>query len=66
MENKVTDSLYIAALGHLRKMFGEEAQFKEDQFEAIEKVIREKRVLLVEKTGWGKSIVYFIVTKIWC
>lgn len=64
MENKVTDSLYIAALGHLRKMFGEEAQFKEDQFEAIEKVIREKRVLLVEKTGWGKSTVYFIVTKI--
>ena len=50
MENKVTSDIYIAALEHLRKMFGEEAQFKEDQFEAIEKVIREKRVLLVEKT----------------
>ena len=51
MGNKVTSDIYIAALGHLRKMFGEDARFKEDQFEAIEKVIREKRVLVSKKPG---------------
>lgn len=38
--------------------------FKEDQFEAIDSVVNQrKKVLVVQKTGWGKSIVYFIATK---
>ncbi|PUE66628.1 RecQ family ATP-dependent DNA helicase [Arcobacter caeni] len=38
--------------------------FKEDQFKAIDSVVNQrKKVLVVQKTGWGKSIVYFIATK---
>jgi ATP-dependent DNA helicase RecQ len=45
-------------------MFGLEAEFREDQYEAIERIVNREKLLLVEKTGWGKSIVYFIATKI--
>ena len=41
------------------------AVFKQDQLEAIIDVVKNrKRLLLVQKTGWGKSMVYFIATKI--
>lgn len=43
---------------------GENAEFREDQWEAIKAVLDGKRTLVVEKTGWGKSIVYFIATKL--
>jgi len=43
---------------------GENAQFRDGQSEAIENIVNKKaRVLLVQRTGWGKSIVYFIATK---
>ena len=52
------------ALGHLRHMLGEGAKFRPGQWEAIQNLVRHrKRVLLVQKTGWGKSIVYFIATR---
>ena len=39
------------------------AQFHEGQGEAIEAaVVHRGRVLLVQRTGWGKSVVYFIAT----
>ncbi|MDN7135367.1 RecQ family ATP-dependent DNA helicase [Pseudidiomarina terrestris] len=42
-----------------------DAQFHDDQWEAIEGlVIKRKRELVVQKTGWGKSAVYFIATKL--
>jgi len=41
------------------------AVFKQDQLEAIIDVVKNrKKLLLVQKTGWGKSMVYFIATKI--
>ena len=54
------------ALSHLRKALNNpEAQFKEGQLDAILSIVRDrKRVLLVQKTGWGKSMVYFISSKI--
>lgn len=52
------------ALSLLKNMFGEEAVFRTGQLEAIKKVVNSERVLVVEQTGWGKSIVYFIATKI--
>lgn len=52
------------ALSLLKNMFGEEAVFRAGQLEAIKKVVNSERVLVVEQTGWGKSIVYFIATKI--
>ncbi|MBA1432101.1 MAG: RecQ family ATP-dependent DNA helicase [Epsilonproteobacteria bacterium] len=42
----------------------EKADFREDQYEAIDTVVNQrKKVLVVQKTGWGKSSVYFISTK---
>lgn len=52
------------ALYLLKNMFGEEAVFRSGQLEAIKRVVNSERVLVVEQTGWGKSIVYFIATKI--
>src|SRR5437764_11556631 len=45
-------------------MFGPHAAFREGQWEAIQQVVEGGgRVLLVQATGWGKSVVYFIATK---
>lgn len=49
----------------LRQMLGPQAAFRPGQWEAIEAVAQEKqRVLLVQRTGWGKSLVYFLATKL--
>lgn len=48
----------------LRESYGENAKFREGQKEAIEAVVNEKRSLVVQKTGWGKSLVYFLATKL--
>ena len=41
------------------------ASFRPGQLEAIEHVVVGKgRLLVVQKTGWGKSFVYFIATKL--
>lgn len=52
------------ALELLRAATGDSnAAFRDDQWEAIETLIRDRRrLLLVRRTGWGKSIVYFIAT----
>ena len=42
-----------------------EAVFREGQQDAIRKVVEGRnRMLLVQKTGWGKSFVYFIAIKL--
>ena len=41
------------------------AQFRESQEEAIRHIVAGNgRLLVVQKTGWGKSFVYFIATKL--
>ena len=41
------------------------AEFRSGQEEAIRHVVQGKgRLLVVQKTGWGKSFVYFIATKL--
>ena len=41
------------------------ANFREGQWEAIAALIQERSPLLVvQRTGWGKSLVYFIATKL--
>lgn len=39
------------------------ATFREGQWESIEHILRKKRTLVVQRTGWGKSMVYFIAAK---
>src|SRR3989449_11778998 len=49
----------------LRRMLGANKSFREGQWEAIHAAaVLKQRVLVVQRTGWGKSIVYFIATKI--
>jgi len=49
----------------LRQMLGSDKSFREGQWEAIHAAaVLKQRVLVVQRTGWGKSIVYFIATKI--
>ena len=48
----------------LEQAYGADARFHPGQLEAIEFVISGRNSLVVEKTGWGKSLVYFIATKI--
>lgn len=51
-------------LFELRKAYGPNAQFREGQREAVEGILAGKRSLVVQKTGWGKSLVYFLATKV--
>ncbi|NRQ31079.1 RecQ family ATP-dependent DNA helicase [Nonomuraea sp. NN258] len=47
----------------LRALAGDHARLREDQWSAIEAlVIDRRRVLVVQRTGWGKSAVYFVAT----
>lgn len=58
------DTIELATV-RLKEMLGPEASFRPGQLEAIEAVVdHDERVLLVQRTGWGKSIVYFISTAI--
>lgn len=48
----------------LRQMLGPAARFREGQLAAILRTVEERaRTLLVQRTGWGKSLVYFIATR---
>lgn len=51
------------ALFLLKQMLGSETEFREGQWEAIKSIISGKRTLIVQRTGWGKSVVYFIATR---
>ena len=48
----------------LEELYGKSATFREGQLEAILSVLNKNRTLVVQKTGWGKSLVYFLSTKI--
>ncbi|TFC52875.1 DEAD/DEAH box helicase [Cryobacterium sp. TMT2-10] len=52
------------ALDILRTLVGrDDADFHEGQFEAIETLVdQRRRALVVQRTGWGKSAVYFVAT----
>ena len=52
-----------AAEAHLRRLVGHpEAAFRDGQWEAVEALIARRRALVVQRTGWGKSAVYFVAT----
>ena len=58
------DTFAAVALDRLRTLTDDpRAQFRPGQLEAIRDVVVDRaRVLCVERTGWGKSAVYFIAT----
>ena len=60
----MSDDTRAAALEILRTLVGRaDADFHEGQFEAIEALVDDRsRALVVQRTGWGKSAVYFVAT----
>ena len=56
--------IYEYSLNLLHQVYGENSVFRDGQYEAIESVFLHKRTLVIEKTGWGKSLIYFISCKI--
>ena len=54
------------ALELLRRALGKaDAEFRDGQWEAISALVqRQARLLVVQRTGWGKSLIYFIATKL--
>ncbi|WP_281964615.1 RecQ family ATP-dependent DNA helicase [Serinicoccus marinus] len=59
-----TMTLEQAAGAALRRLVGrEDADFRDGQLEAVRALVQERaRVLVVQRTGWGKSAVYFVAT----
>ncbi len=59
------DAAYNRAMQLLRQMLNPTAEFRAGQWEAIEAVAAQRqRILVVQRTGWGKSLVYFLATKL--
>jgi len=57
------NNVEVVAKKYLEQAFGKGAEFRDGQLEAIKAVLNGKRVLVVQKTGWGKSLIYFLSTK---
>ncbi|KRB37239.1 RecQ family ATP-dependent DNA helicase [Microbacterium sp. Root180] len=64
MSDDTTEDLHAEALEALRRLVDSaDASFHDGQFEAIETLVRGRsRALVVQRTGWGKSAVYFVAT----
>ena len=58
--------LKVQAQEALQKLVGSStAQLRDDQWTAIEALVAEhQRALVVQRTGWGKSAVYFVATSL--
>ncbi|WP_275294408.1 RecQ family ATP-dependent DNA helicase [Amycolatopsis sp. La24] len=58
-----TPDLRTRAETLLRALAGDNAALREDQWTAIEALVaHHRRALVVQRTGWGKSAVYFLAT----
>ena len=58
-----TDGLRAEAEERLRALAGEQARLRDDQWTAIRALVADRhRALVVQRTGWGKSAVYFTAT----
>jgi ATP-dependent DNA helicase RecQ len=53
-----------AAAALLRRLAGPDATLRADQRTAIDALVEGRRVLVVQRTGWGKSAVYWIATRL--
>jgi ATP-dependent DNA helicase RecQ len=56
-------ALRAEAERHLRALAGDHARLRDDQWTAISALVASRRrALVVQRTGWGKSAVYFVAT----
>ena len=56
--------IFAEASAILHDLYGADAAFRDGQYEAIEATLMNRRTLVVQRTGWGKSLVYFICTRL--
>jgi ATP-dependent DNA helicase RecQ len=62
-EPKPADSMRAEAEACLRVLAGADARLRDDQWTAIRALVADHvRALVVQRTGWGKSAVYFAAT----
>lgn len=60
-----SDGLRERAERCLRALAGDHARLRDDQWTAIRAlVVERRRALVVQRTGWGKSAVYFVATRL--
>lgn len=60
-----SDGVHRRALELLHLLAGPSAGFRDGQLEAIRALVEDRsRVLVVQRTGWGKSAVYLVTTKL--
>jgi len=60
-----TGSFDERATQALAQALGHEAVFREQQLDAIRAlVVDRRRLLVVQRTGWGKSLVYFVASRL--
>lgn len=60
-----SDGLRDDAERCLRALAGDHARLRDDQWTAIRAlVVERRRALVVQRTGWGKSAVYFVATRL--
>ncbi|WP_128430865.1 RecQ family ATP-dependent DNA helicase [Streptomyces cyaneus] len=68
MEHTSNADLRVAADTVLARLVGDDtgaARLREDQWRAIEALVADRRrALVVQRTGWGKSAVYFVATSL--
>jgi ATP-dependent DNA helicase RecQ len=62
----VPDDFDLRSLDLLHRLTGRpDSAFRDDQLEAIRALVEgHRRVLVVQRTGWGKSAVYFLATRL--
>jgi ATP-dependent DNA helicase RecQ len=61
----LTDDIAERAQALLTVLAGPKALLREDQLAAIQAlVVDRRRVVVVKRTGWGKSAVYFVATRL--
>ena len=59
------DTHYARARALLREIYGHDSSFRDGQWDAIREVaVRRGQLLVVQRTGWGKSLVYLIATRL--
>lgn len=59
----VTSDLAAQADRLVRRLAGPDARIRPDQLAAVQALVAQRRrVLVVQRTGWGKSAVYFVAT----
>lgn len=56
--------IYAKSTEIIKAIYGPDASFRDGQYEAIEATLTHNRTLVVQRTGWGKSLVYFVCTKL--